>query len=216
MAKTKTKKRKPAPKKTRPAAKKLLSKRPAAKKPSAKKPPAKKPLRKPRTAQGDGHVRTGIARLGEIIANAKRDLAALQAQEIGRTHLPSAGDELSAIVGATEAATNSILDAVERIQKAAASAAPDVNDAITQDVTAIFEACNFQDITGQRISKIVAVLKEVDKTVAELLATLHMPMAAVPPAAPLARTGDAALLNGPQAPDAAPNQADIDAMFDKA
>jgi len=201
VAKTKTRKRKPAPKTTRSAAKKRAP---------------KKIARKPRAAAGNGEVRTGIARLGAIIANAKRDLAALQAQEIGRTHLPTAGDELSAIVGATEAATNSILDAVERIQKTAASAAPEINESIMQDATAIFEACNFQDITGQRISKIVAVLKEVDKTVAELLSTLHLPLADMPPAAAPARVGDAALLNGPQAPGAAPNQADIDAMFDKA
>jgi chemotaxis protein CheZ len=192
-----------------PARKPVLSKKPARKKSAAKKP---------RGAVAS--VSTGVARLGLIIAHAKRDLAALQAQEIGRTHLPTAGDELSAIVGATESATNAILDAVERIEKAANAMPGNVAAAITQDVTAIYEACNFQDITGQRISKIVSVLKEVDTTVAELLATLNLPKADLSQASATAakpqRTGDEALLNGPQAPGGTPNQTDIDALFDKA
>jgi chemotaxis protein CheZ len=231
VAKTKKKNKAAAIKKAKPAmrakpaakapvrkaapAKKPAAKKSAAKKPSAKKLTAKKP--KPAAASP---VSTGIARLGLIIAHAKRDLAALQAQEIGRTHLPTAGDELSAIVGATESATNAILDAVERIEKTASAMPGDAAAAITQDVTAIYEACNFQDITGQRISKVVSVLKEVDTTVAELLATLNLPKIDLSQTPAVAskpqRTGDEALLNGPQAPGGAPNQADIDALFDKA
>jgi len=202
------------------ARKTVPAKKPGAKKSVAKKPAGKKPVAKKRKAAAGSSVSKGIARLGLIIAHAKRDLAALRAQEIGRTHLPTAGDELSAIVGATESATNAILDAVERIEKTASAMPGDAAAAITQDVTAIYEACNFQDITGQRISKVVSVLKEVDTTVAELLATLNLPkidpeqLAAV--ASKAQRTGDEALLNGPQAPGGAPNQADIDALFDKA
>lgn len=203
-----------------PARKLAPSKTPARKKPLSKKSAAKKPAaKKPKAAAGSA-VNSGIARLGLIIAHAKRDLAALQAQEIGRTHLPTAGDELSAIVGATESATNAILDAVERIEKTARAMPGDATAAITQDVTAIYEACNFQDITGQRISKVVSVLKEVDTTVAELLATLNLPKVDLSQVSAAAskpkRTGDEALLNGPQAPGGAPNQADIDALFDKA
>jgi len=198
-----------------PARKKPVAKKSAAKKPAAKKSPAKKTKK-----AAVSPVSTGIARLGLIIAHAKRDLAALQAQEIGRTHLPTAGDELSAIVGATESATNAILDAVERIEKAAGTMPGDAAATITTDVTAIYEACNFQDITGQRISKVVSVLKEVDSTVTELLATLNLPKVDLSQVSAISskpkRTGDEALLNGPQAPGGAPNQADIDALFDKA
>jgi chemotaxis protein CheZ len=190
-----------------------------AKKSLAKKPAAKKTRAKQAQAGAVSPVNTGIVRLGLIIAHAKRDLAALHAQEIGRTHLPTAGDELSAIVGATEAATNAILDAVERIEKVTGTLPGDAAKAISLDVTAIYEACNFQDITGQRISKVVSVLKEVDATVVELLATLNLPQIDPSQVAALGskpqRTGDAALLNGPQAPGGAPNQADIDALFDK-
>ncbi len=195
-----------------------------AKRKAAKAKPARrasKPVRKPkpRIAKPEGtDVAIGVEHLARIIAEAKRDLAALSAQDIRAKHLPTAGDELTAIVGATERATNAILDAVERIEKSANQAGGEHGASILADVTSIYEACNFQDITGQRISKIVSVLKEVDATVASLLESLNLPpviLNAGATAGP-SRTGDEALLNGPQMPDAAPNQADIDALFDKA
>jgi chemotaxis protein CheZ len=184
--------------------------------------PAKRAVRRARPAAKAaekaiaGGIADGVEHLARIIADAKRDLAAISARDIRAKHLPTAGDELTAIVGATEAATHAILDAVERIEKAAAGS--DASSAILAEVTAVYEACNFQDITGQRISKIVSVLQEVDRTVAGLLDTLDLPAVAAADSAraPAARTGDAALLNGPQMPESAPNQADIDALFDKA
>ncbi len=208
----------------KPRAAKPKTKKAAARKPvratspkRAAKPKikAKKPMRRAPAASG---IADGVEHLARIIADAKRDLAALSARDIRAKHLPTAGDELAAIVGATEAATHSILDAVERIEKSASSAGGEFGTAVLGDVTSIYEACNFQDITGQRISKIVSVLQEVDHTVAALLETLGLPAvaAATPANADPVRTGEAALLNGPQMPDAAPNQADIDALFDKA
>ena len=204
------------------------SRKPAKAKPArpvkARKPvrkAARKPVRRPakaRAAVPVGNVAVGVEHLARIIAEAKRDLAALSAQDIRAKHLPTAGDELTAIVGATERATNAILDAVERIEKSANAAGGEPAAAILADVTAIYEACNFQDITGQRISKVVSVLKEVDQTVAGLLESLNLPPVVLNAGASAAavKSGEAALLNGPQMPDAAPNQADIDALFDKA
>jgi chemotaxis protein CheZ len=190
--------------------------RPAKRARKASKPVRRSAVAKP-PAKADG-IADGVEHLARIIADAKRDLAALSARDIRAKHLPTAGDELTAIVGATEAATHAILDAVERIEKTANATGGEAAGAILNDITSIYEACNFQDITGQRISKIVAVLQEVDKTVAGLLETMDLPAAGAvgAPSADKSRTGEAALLNGPQMPDAAPNQADIDALFDKA
>ncbi len=202
-------------------ARKAVRAKPAkAKKAVARKKPARRKTVVRRKAKGGAQpdIAVGVEHLARIIAEAKRDLAALSAQDIRAKHLPTAGDELTAIVGATERATNAILDAVERIEKSANAAGGEPATAILADVTAIYEACNFQDITGQRISKIVSVLKEVDQTVAGLLESLNLPAVVVNAgaSADASKTGEAALLNGPQMPDAAPNQADIDALFDKA
>jgi chemotaxis protein CheZ len=215
--------RKSAKRKSRPAkakARKPVRAKPAkAKKAAPKKPARRKPVVR-RKAKGASQpdIAVGVEHLARIIAEAKRDLAALSAQDIRAKHLPTAGDELTAIVGATERATNAILDAVERIEKSANAAGGETGSAILADVTSIYEACNFQDITGQRISKIVSVLKEVDQTVAGLLEAMNLPAVVINAGASAGpeRTGEDALLNGPQMPDAAPNQADIDALFDKA
>lgn len=163
MAKSKkkaAKKRAPAKKTT---AKKSTSKKPAPKKIARRAPPRRKP------APGNEDLRAGIATLGRIMAEARRDLAALQANDMRLRDLPGATDELSAVVAATESATNAILDAVEAIEKSAGGLAPEAGDPIREGVTRIYEACNFQDVTGQRITKVVNVLKEVDKTVFALM-----------------------------------------------
>src|SRR5690349_17741654 len=84
--------------------------------------------------------------LAEYIHRAKAELAQLRTDDIQSRYIASATDELDAIVGATENATNSILDNAERIEEVARDLDPTVGQKLTESTTAIFEACNFQDI----------------------------------------------------------------------
>jgi chemotaxis protein CheZ len=152
--------------------------------------------------------------LAQLIAAAKQEIAALRPHEIRDKHLPAATDELDAIVTATAQATGSILDAAERLGTVADRIGGTDGAAVTDEVTRIFEACTFQDITGQRITKVVKTLKIIETRVAELVGAFGT-LDARADAAPAA-VGDAALLNGPQLPPDARSQADIDAIFDKA
>jgi chemotaxis protein CheZ len=197
-------KNKPKPKSPPKRARKISA-------PTLKKAPAKKIASPPALDQG---LRDGIATLARIMEEARRDLAALQANDMRLRDLPGATDELSAVVAATEDATHSILDAVEGIETIAGELAAAQGDAIRNNVTRIYEACNFQDITGQRIAKVVGVLKDVDKTVLGLMEAFGIALdaKAAPSAAP-AKTGEAALLNGPQMAGVAHDQAAIDALF---
>lgn len=95
----------------------------------------------------------------------------------GKLHIARLGRELDAIVTGTEQATQSILKAAEDIDKTAhmlvaalkngreRNLAHDVQDRVVQ----IFEACNFQDLTGQRVSKVVTSLKFIEEHVARLM-----------------------------------------------
>jgi chemotaxis protein CheZ len=160
--------------------------------------------------------------LSRFIRHAKQEIAALRPDEIQDKHLPSATDELDAIVGSTAEATHTILDSVEKIEKACAALTGEAKDDIGNAVTAIYEACNFQDITGQRISKVVRTLKQIEAKVAGLVAAFGDEIDRVAAANPglVESTGakepsdaDKALLNGPQLPGAGNTQADIDALF---
>ena len=82
-----------------------------------------------------------------------------------------------------------------------------------QDATTrIYEACSFQDITGQRITKVVSTLKAIETKVAQIVATFGPSVGAEIAAANSAEP-EAALLNGPQLPTAAMDQSDIDKLL---
>ena len=107
--------------------------------------------------------------LALYIDNAKLEIALLRPDEIQQEHIPSATDELDAIVAHTEEATGTILDAAEKLEELAASSDKKTAETITEAVTSIYEACNFQDITGQRITKVVKTLKHIEQKVDALI-----------------------------------------------
>lgn len=151
--------------------------------------------------------------LGRTIARAKAEIAALSVDDITGAHIPSATDELDAIVGHTAEATNEILDCCEVLEKLQ-SEVPEAAAMTLQDaVTRIYEACSFQDITGQRISKVVAALKAIESRVEAAVANASGRIAP-PPAAPAApRTEGQQLANGPQLPGGATSQEEIDRLL---
>lgn len=156
-----------------------------------------------------------VEQLGRTIAQARQEIADLNMDDINGSFIPSATDELDAIVGATAAATNEILDAVETVEAVANSVPPEQAEALRGVTTRIYEACSFQDITGQRVTKVVKTLKTIDDRVTAIISTFGERVAVIPrAAAPPAPTGEAALLNGPQLPGGGVDQASIDALFD--
>lgn len=155
--------------------------------------------------------------LSQYILSAKSEIAALRPDEIKDEHLPNATDELDAIVGATEVATNGILQAMETLEGLTGEMTPEVAEKVTEAVTQVYESCNFQDITGQRITKVVKALKHIEQKVDDLVAAFGDEISKYkdtsPKRAAKEKTGDAALLNGPQLPDEASKQAEIDALL---
>lgn len=113
---------------------------------------------------------TELNSLAGYINLAKEELASIRPEEISSTHIPSATDELDAIVGATEEATGQILDACEIVENISTDLPEETNACIVDAITRIYEACNFQDVTGQRITKVVKTLRHIEETVNQLIA----------------------------------------------
>jgi chemotaxis protein CheZ len=159
---------------------------------------------------------TEVEELGRIIEGAKAEIAALQVDDINGSHIPSATDELDAIVAHTALATNAILETCETLDRVAEAAEGQAAVQLQDATTRIYEACSFQDITGQRITKVVNTLKVIESKVSHLVSTFgdptrpKGPVATVPVHSP---TPDADLLNGPQLPASAMDQSDIDALL---
>jgi chemotaxis protein CheZ len=131
--------------------------------------------------------------------------------------------ELAAIVGGTERATQSILQAAEAIDQAADTLSASIKSGhdrglahdIQDRVVQIFEACNFQDLTGQRVAHVLGMLQFVEEHVARLLAIWHDVEQFTPVVFEDDSSGDRGFLNGPKLPDDTghSSQDDIDTMF---
>lgn len=113
--------------------------------------------------------------LGDIsatIRDMKADLQRVRPEELRQNRIPSAGHELDAIVSATEEATNQILESAESLMAADPSDTDAYQNAVNDHAMQLFEACSFQDITGQRISKVVETLQIIDERISRLTGIL--------------------------------------------
>jgi len=157
-----------------------------------------------------------ITEIAASIAKAKSEIGNLQARDMREGRIPGAGLELDAVVQATEDATNTIMEQAERIMEADASETDAYQATINDAVIQIFEACTFQDITGQRISKVVETLQHIDQRISQFVAAVGVDDAEGPmsdeEAARDARKRDL-MLNGPQHAGEGVDQADVDEML---
>jgi chemotaxis protein CheZ len=154
-----------------------------------------------------------VEALAQTIATAKTEIAALRVDDITVHDIPFATDELDAIVGHTAQATHAILESCEMLDEVAATVVGDAAMKLQDATTRIYEACSFQDITGQRITKIVATLKTIEDKVAHIIATFGPGITHVARHATEEVMTDADLLNGPQLPEHAMDQSDIDKLM---
>ena len=154
-----------------------------------------------------------VEELGRTIANAKIEIAALKVDDINGCHIPFATDELDAIVAHTASATDAILESCETLDNLAGTVSVEAADKLQEATTRIYEACSFQDITGQRITKVVGTLKTIEDKVARIIATFGHKTVGLPIPPPVELTREEELLNGPQLPRQAMDQSDIDKLM---
>lgn len=162
----------------------------------------------------DRRVYGELEALAGLIRRTKEEIRQIRPEEIRAEHIPGANVELDAIVRHLEEATGNILDAAETIETVAAVAAPEVGEPLLDAVTSIYEACNFQDISGQRITKVVSTLQTIETRLVLLVDALGSSGRNPGESAPKRGLADEThLLAGPQLPDNANSQAEIDALL---
>lgn len=161
----------------------------------------------------------------DAITRTKQEIAALHGKGFQGGEMAKVNGELGAVVGGTEEATQQILEAAEAIDNAATALTKTTSidqqkmlgDEIQERVVAIFEACNFQDLTGQRISKVMTTMKFIESHITVMMdiwGGVDAIKAHTPPIVD-EREGDAKLLNGPKldGDEGHASQDDIDALF---
>ena len=120
------------------------------------------------------HATVQLFDFGE--ANLSGQLAKIQEQVAVMVAVPAAatrnsGLELEAVVQATEAAANQIMEAAEAIGDWLRDGSRDVAsiEIVASKLNSIFEACTFQDITGQRIRRAIQHLQHVETMLTEVM-----------------------------------------------
>lgn len=167
-------------------------------------------------------LKAELAFIRDSIARNKRDLTAAIGDGRDRK-LGRAGDELKAAIATMRGATDTILGTAEAADDSARTLAASLNDEfkrglaqdIQEQIVRIYEACNFQDIAGQHIGKVIGVLDVLERQLETVLArcagadTTTAASDIAPP-----RAGNE-LLNGPKLSGDAGHatQHDIDRLF---
>ncbi len=168
-----------------------------------------------------------LSAIYDAVKRTKEEIATLLVTGFAGPEVGRVSHELNAVVGGTETATHRILEASEEIEENAKTLAAAIKSVQNQDlardildqVTHIFEACNFQDLAGQRIGKVTNTLKFIEEHILRLMAIWGgiEQFADVVPAAQAEHDKNRKLVSGPKLDGERGyvSQKEIDAMFSR-
>lgn len=106
------------------------------------------------------------------VVRAKQEFMSIGPRALSARKIPDANDELNAILGATEEAAGQIMDSADQIGELAGTVGGSAGEEMQNISTRLYEASAFQDICGQRITKVMAILKFLEGRLATLAETL--------------------------------------------
>lgn len=176
------------------------------------------------TAEMDRRLQAEVLNLIQYIDRLRREIAGIAQLNDDETAFEGMADRLDAIVDSTAVATDTILAAVEIIDSAVdklrkhpdADAIDALCDEITGQTVETMQACSFQDLTGQRVSKVIGSLRFVEERVNSMADICGRDQIATVTGEPKLKkqTDGGVALEGPQSKASAISQADIDKLFD--
>lgn len=149
-------------------------------------------------------LRHELQDMSASISHARREIAAIKPAGDGKDRILSATNELDAIIVSTEHASGEILTSAERIldllsRLRAGADAQGLANEVEAEVMNIFTACSFQDLTGQRTTKVINVLRYIEQRIGALIELWGVSEADARniPTAPEEQRPDGHLLHGP-------------------
>ena len=154
--------------------------------------------------------------IANYIETMKSEIGVFQVNDLKESRIPAAGQELDAIVKATEDATNTIMESAEALMAADCKDVKSYQALVNDHVMKIFEACSFQDITGQRVAKVVETLQMIEARVGRFAEAVHAKDVQGfldDREASRAKRAEKLLLNGPQLAGKGIDQKKVDDMF---
>lgn len=150
--------------------------------------------------------------ISSYIQRTRLEISNLRPNDLSEDRIPGAGAELHAVVQHTAEATNFIMAVAEDVMAADASDPAAYQAFVSEKMMEIFEACTFQDITGQRIKKVVDTLTHIEQRLERFASVMGVEDAELEETAEDKRKREN-LLNGPALNGPEVAQDDIDALF---
>ena len=120
----------------------------------------------------DQSIHAEFNEIAAYIARTRDEIAQLRPNDIKERRIPVAGAELEAVVGDTERATESIMSEAEAVMALSAADPAAYKAEVDAAMTRVIEACAFQDLAGQRVSKVVTSLRHIEQRVSRFAATM--------------------------------------------
>lgn len=155
--------------------------------------------------------------MAAYVRDARERLKNVRPGALKDEHLPLAKEELEAIVEHTEEATNTIMELAENmmaLDPEEKTYSESINDSLMQ----IFEACAFQDITGQRASRVSDTIQTTAEQIDEvsiILGSKHDETVGAAEETEKEKHRRENLLHGPQGEAEAISQDDVDEVIDQ-
>lgn len=124
-------------------------------------------------AHADALLYEDFRAIADEISGLKREMSSLRPDHMRFERIPEAGRELDAVVESTEEASGAIMTAAEEIMAADASDPEAYKAMVDERMMLIFEACSFQDITGQRVAKVIETLQHIEARVSRFAEAIN-------------------------------------------
>ncbi len=150
--------------------------------------------------------------ISSYIQRTRVEISNLRPNDLSEDRIPGAGAELHAVVQHTAEATNLIMAVAEDLMAADTSDPAAYQSFVSDKMMEIFEACTFQDITGQRIRKVVDTLTHIEQRLERFASVMGVEDAELEETLEDKRKREN-LLNGPALNGPEVAQDDIDALF---
>ncbi len=120
----------------------------------------------------DKSIHEEFVYIADYIARTRTEISKLRPNDIKEQRIPTAGAELEAVVTDTERATESIMAEAETLLDTKPDDLTAYKAQVDDAMMRVIEACSFQDLSGQRVSKVVESLRHVEKRVSRFAATM--------------------------------------------
>lgn len=162
-------------------------------------------------------VAVELRELLQFIDTAKSELVGMQAKSLSNRDIPDASVQLDAVVTATEDAASTIMDAADALDTMSDEMDDENGAKLGEIATNLFQASSFQDLTGQRITKVAKTLTHLEERLNALADAIGddyvEPEETIDVDDEGVAVNDADLLHGPQLEGEGNTQEEIDALL---